>query len=410
MKNIMSIEELEIYREQLKDNFRKWVTTENYDRWADTFEIENIDEKSVVIAYNGAESIKAFKKECKMPLFLCIYSIIGDGKKIRIIKKKKRMDLAPKTRKNITAARFFAAGMVFVCLATAVIVIMFSYIGNRTFRETFHIAGNIKVDNSIRVIQISDLHGSSYGRDNRKLLDRVGMLRPDIIVCTGDIVDSVAEDTDYAVNLAQELSKIAPAYYIYGNNEVEGVYDFNLNKEELDKKFGFDDTNRDETALLKIEDTFEQKIESAGMKVLKNEKDTIRIKSMNVDVYGVLTSNPSSFWSYTEKSFADYIYENTDNIKITAVHEPFIFQEFHPDFWGDLMVCGHTHGGIIRVPLLGPLFTKEDGLFPERGGSFVYGRYNVEGGPLFVSGGLENNNILRINNEPELVIIDVNKF
>ena len=131
---------------------------------------------------------------------------------------------------------------------------------------------------------------------------------------------------------------------------------------------------------------------------------------MTVDVYGVLTSNPSSFWSYSGKAFADYINENTGNLKITAVHEPFIFEAFKPDFWGDLMLCGHTHGGVVRVPVLGPLFTHEGGLFPERSDGLVYGRYNISGGALIVSAGLENSNVLRINNQPELVVVDINKF
>ena len=74
------------------------------------------------------------------------------------------------------------------------------------------------------------------------------------------------------------------------------------------------------------------------------------------------------------------------------------------------MICGHTHGGVMRVPVLGPLYTKEGGVFPERKGDFVYGRYNVAGAHLIVSCGLENSGILRINNQPELVIIDINKF
>jgi predicted MPP superfamily phosphohydrolase len=56
------------------------------------------------------------------------------------------------------------------------------------------------------------------------------------------------------------------------------------------------------------------------------------------------------------------------------------------------------------------LFTLDDGLFPERSGKFVYGRYDAAGCPLIVSSGLENSNPLRLNNEPELVIIDINKF
>ena len=74
------------------------------------------------------------------------------------------------------------------------------------------------------------------------------------------------------------------------------------------------------------------------------------------------------------------------------------------------MLTGHTHGGVARVPVIGPLFTHEGGLFPERNGDFVYGRYDAAGSPLIVSSGLENSNVFRINNQPELVIIDINKF
>lgn len=319
-------------------------------------------------------------------------------------------NINPGVKKNLKALKFLVIGMVFICIATAVIVTLCSYIGNRNFRETFYITSSIKADSRVRVVQLSDLHGASYGENNEKLINRVEALKPDIIICTGDMVDSAKDDVDFAVSLAKELSKIAPSYYVYGNNEVESIYDFLLNEKDLDKKFGFSAGNRDETALLQVKDTFEEKLEGVGMKALKNEKDTIRVNNMNIDIYGVLTSNPSSFWSYSEQAFSNYIYENPDNLKIMAVHEPFIFEEFTPDFWGDLMVAGHTHGGVVRVPVIGPLFTHEGGLLPERGGDFVYGRYNTAGSPLIVSAGLENSNIFRINNQPELVIIDINKF
>lgn len=318
--------------------------------------------------------------------------------------------LSPNAKKNIRALKFFVIGMIFVCIATAVIVVMGNYIANRNFRETFHSASSIKVDSPVRVVQLSDLHRSSYGKNNKKLLERVKDLSPDIIICTGDMVDSAKRDVDFAVSICGELAKIAPSYYIYGNNEVESIYDVPLNEAALDEKFGFNKVNRDESVLLKVEDDFANKIKATGMKILKNEKDTIKVRTMNVDIYGVLTSNPSAFWSYSGNAFMNYINENPDNLKITAVHEPFIFEEFYQDFWGDLIVCGHTHGGVIRVPLIGPLYTHEGGLLPERDGQFVYGRYDASGSPLIVSGGLENKNILRLNNQPELVVIDINKF
>lgn len=313
-------------------------------------------------------------------------------------------------KKNIKALKFFIIGVLFVLMAAAVSVVMCSYIGNRNFKETFYSTSSIKVDGRVRVIELSDLHCSSYGENNGKLLERIKALEPDIIICAGDMINSVKDDADFAVDLGRRLALIAPTYYIYGNNEVRGVYDVPLNEKALDGKFGFNENNRDEAALLKIKDTYEERLEGVGVKVLKNEKDTIDVKNMTIDVYGVLTSNPSAFWSYGGKAFSDYIYENEDNLKITAIHEPVVFEEYTPEFWGDLIVCGHTHGGVMRVPFLGPLYTHEGGLFPGRKGALVYGRYDVSGKPLIVSAGLENSNILRINNQPELVVIDINKF
>jgi predicted MPP superfamily phosphohydrolase len=410
MDNLNNIQETQMYQKQIKELFKELVSEEIYDTWADSFEIEIVDEKRIFVIYHGEQDIKKFKKECKGILVPCIRSILGDENKIKISGKGGYTTLDFKTKKNIKAVKFFVLGMIFICIATLVVVVMCNYIGNRNFREIFYNVSSIKADSRLRVVQVSDLHNSSFGKDNKKLLTRIEELNPDIIICSGDIVNSAKDDIAFAKNLAKGLSEIAPSYYIYGNNEVETIYDINLTEKELDKKFGFDQTNRDESALLSIEDSFEKELEETGIKVLKNEKDTLKIRTMTVDVYGVLNSNPSSFWSYSGQRFDSYINQDTDNLKITAVHEPFIFEEFQPEFWGDLAVCGHSHGGLIRVPILGPLYTHEGGLFPGRSGKFVYGRYDTSGTPLVVSAGLDNSNVFRINNEPELVIIDINKF
>ncbi len=401
--------QMEAYNAQIKELFREFAGEALFDAWADYFDVEFEGGKTVTVCYHGTEKVKAFQKACKADLKAAVVSALGPGKKIKI---KKRAHKVPdtKTRKNLRALKFFVIGMVFVCIATAILLVLGSYIQNRSFRETFYNASSIKLDGSMRVVQLSDLHNTEYGENNKRLLERVKALAPNIIICTGDMVNSATEDVSSATALCEELAKIAPAYYIYGNNEAESIYDVLLTEKELDEKFGFDDTNRDESALRALSDAFETSLEAVGMKVLKNECDTITVNNVKVDVYGVLNSNPSSFWSYSETAFLAYLNENPDHLKITAVHEPFIFEAFETEFWGDLMVCGHTHGGTARLPVLGPVYTHEGGLFPERSGNFVYGRYQVSGCPLIVSGGLENTNVFRINNRPELVVIDLNKF
>ena len=315
-----------------------------------------------------------------------------------------------KSKKNIRVIQLFIISLIFVSIAASIAVIGCSYIGNRNFKETFYSVSSLKVNNKIRVVQISDLHNCLFGNDNDKLVDRVEKLNPDLIIYTGDIIDSKSETNERAINLCTRLSSIAPSYYIYGNNEVEKYYDTVLTQDSLDEKFGFDNDNRDPSRLLELTDELEILLESSGIKVLKNEFDTIIVGTTPVEIYGVLTSNPSSFWSYAGESFDKFIYSNENNLKITAIHEPIVFSEYQPDTWGDLVLAGDTHGGIVRIPIIGPLYTREAGLLPERNGYYVYGRYEVQGRPLVVSSGLENKNIFRINNEPELVIVDVNKF
>lgn len=315
-----------------------------------------------------------------------------------------------KTKKNIRVVRLFIISLIFVAIAMSIAIIGCNYIANRNFTETFYSVSSLKVNNKIRVVQISDLHNCLYGNNNQKLIDRVKKLNPDLIIYTGDIVDTKAESDDRAIALCKTLSDVAPSYYIYGNNEVEKYYDFILTQEMLDKKFGFNDKNREPEKLTEITDKLTKNLEKQGVKVLKNQSDTIVVGTTNVDVYGVLTSNPSAFWSYSGDSFDNYIYSNENNFKITAIHEPIVFEEFSPDSWGDLMLAGHHHGGTVKIPIIGPLYTHDGGILPGKKGHYVYGRYEVLGIPLIISSGLENKNVLRINNAPEIVIVDINKF
>jgi len=316
----------------------------------------------------------------------------------------------PAVKKNLKMAKLFVISMFFVFFALVFALVMVSYISNRSFRETFYSVSSLKVDSKIRVIHLSDLHNCNYGKENEKLLNRIKKLKPDLIICTGDMIDSGKDKMESTIKLCTELNKISPSYYVYGNNEVEKIYGFVLSEKELDKKFGFNSENRNPEKLSELKDEFEKKLEKGGIKVLKNETDIISVGTTNIEIFGSLTSNPSSFWSYSCGVFENYIGSNHDNLKITAIHEPFIFEDFSSDTWGDLLLCGHTHGGTVRVPVLGPLYTHEGGFFPERSEKYVYGRYNVSGAPLIVSSGLENSNVLRINNQPELVVVDINKF
>ena len=322
----------------------------------------------------------------------------------------KKDKINKRTKRNILVIWLFIISLIFVLIAASVGYVGFNYMQNRKFKETFYCVSSLKVNNRIRVVQISDLHNCSYGNNNEDMINRIEKLKPDLIIYTGDCIDTHAQTEDDVISLCTALAKFAPSYYIYGNNEVERYYDNALTQQSLDEKFGFNDENRDPQKLLELTDAFAQRLEGAGVKVLKNSSDSITVGSTQVDIFGVLTSNPSSFWSYAGDGFEKYIYSNENNLKIMAIHEPTVFEKYSPDTWGDVLLAGHTHGGMARIPIIGPVYTEDLGILPARKGHFVYGRYDVQGRPLIVSSGLDNNTFLRINNQPEIVIVDINKF
>ena len=405
-------DDLDNQEQRIKEHLKIVVPEEIYEKWIEYFVFESISRKKIVIGYYGIESLKEFKKNYGEFVWIQICSVVGYSKKMEIHKRKLK---APRVdnvqyQKHLMAAKWFGLSLIFAAVTLVAAVLAGNYMINRNFKETFYNVSSLKVNSQIRIIQVSDLHNSEFGKDNSKMIARVEKLKPDLILFTGDCLDSSASSFDKLVRLCSRLAETAPLYYIYGNNEEERFYDVPLSQEALDKKFGFNDGNRDPSKLLEIRDDFAKELEKNGVKVLKNGMDSIMIGSTKVDIYGVLTSNPSSFWSYAGESFNEYLYNNLNNLKITVLHEPIVFETYETDTWGDIMICGHTHGGFTRLPFLGGLYTHEGGFFPDRKGSYVYGRYDVAGSPLIVSSGLSNANLFRINNQPELVIIDVNKF
>ena len=70
-----------------------------------------------------------------------------------------------------------------------------------------------------RIAQISDLHNASFGEKNEELLQMLRQTEPDIIVMTGDLVDSRKTDAEVAIDFLREAVTIAPCYYVTGNHE-----------------------------------------------------------------------------------------------------------------------------------------------------------------------------------------------
>lgn len=379
-----------------------------------TFTLQKHDKNVFVFGYDDKTACDAFLAENRNALFSAVGSVCGQLPELKFKQLPKsyaseKKDEKPKKANYKKGVKNIVASLICLVLALILGVISINFIANRKFKENFYSVSINKTKDNFRIIQLSDLHTSTYGKDNADLIDRITKLEPDIIILTGDCVDQDAT-ADNTVSLCTALAKIAPTYYIYGNNECQKAFSNAMTLESLDELTGQPGETKDSQKLYDLDNGLKKTLEATGVKVLFNESDLITIGSTDIRIFGTLTSNPSAFWPYAGTAFNSFLNENTDEIKIFACHEPLLLETLEDEKWGDLVLCGDTHGGVVRLPGIGALYTRDDGLFPEKRGAMVYGKYKLGSSQVIVSSGLENKNPLRIFNQPEIVIVDVNNY
>ena len=253
---------------------------------------------------------------------------------------------------------------------------------NRTnYTAEFYQVSSRKLTHSIRVVFLTDVHLREYGMDNGDLVEDIENLSPDLILLGGDLVNDTVDSYDNMISLCSQLTEIAPVCGVLGNHEDVKIY--HQGDEELVKRF-----------------------EDAGVKILRNEETSYSLYDNTVSVIGI-EGKPEDFASYGAKECMEaQEAEDSYDLRICIAHVPTYFPEELENYSFDLGLAGHTHGGIVRLPKLGALYSAEEGLFPEYGG----GVYTLDNkATLIVSRGLgDSGKWPRINNVPELSVIDIN--
>ena len=249
-----------------------------------------------------------------------------------------------------------------------------------TLEVSFYHLQSDKVGSSFRVVQLSDLHLHEFGKKNKELVDWVRRLSPDIIAITGDMNIHFNDDTHVVTELCSQLAEITDVYYVMGNHE---WVDF------IDRKTSIKDD-----------------IIATGVTVLQNSFKEIQLNGNKV-LIGGLVNEVSNYQKFSGPKFMEKFMQ-TDGFKILLVHYPEYFLGTLNHYSIDLAMCGHVHGGIIRLPILGGLYASDQGLLPD----LYEGMQTVSGGSVVVvSRGLGGEGIIpRINNNPEIVVVDVNWY
>lgn len=248
---------------------------------------------------------------------------------------------------------------------------------------------NLNNKEKIRILQLSDLHSKEFGKNNKVFGEYIYKENPDIVVATGDLIDSNMKKIDEIVSFLGNINKDIPVFYIPGNNEMrckklnEILYKLRINK----------------------------------VNVLENDIKTIKIKSTIVNILGLAEKRIDEGELFYDKVNSKYKGEESDillkklekmnGIKLVLSHYPENFEAnkeiSYSRYKFDIMFSGHAHGGQFRLPFVGGLFAPGQGILPKYD-SGMYGDKNK----LVVSRGLGNSGFpLRLFNRPNIVLVEI---
>lgn len=249
--------------------------------------------------------------------------------------------------------------------------------GNKSISITEYTISDTKIPESFsgyRIAHISDLHNAKFGKDNKRLIEQIRKQAPDIIVLTGDLVDSRHTDISVAISFAKQVAAIAPTYYVTGNHE----------------------------GRLDDPEDFLEELKATGVILLLDDSVVLQRNGDKILLAGL--TDPTLRQDTTESGMRQALNDqiaDSDLYTIVLSHNP----EYFPVYTAceaDLVLSGHLHGGQFRLPGIGGVYAPGQGFFPKLdAGLYKEGRTD-----MIISRGLGNSAFpFRLNNRPEIVLI-----
>ena len=262
----------------------------------------------------------------------------------------------------------------------------------RNYSVPGHSSGGVKI------VGLADLHGEMVGEKQERIVQEVREADPDFIVYLGDMVERTRaeESVEPLVVLTERLVQIAPVYYVDGNHELD------VRKQNPD-----------------VYRRLNEKLADLGAVQLKDEIVSFTVDNGTaVNLCGITRHY---YWGEFEQELAGKLRE-MEGVNVLACHYPesVIWYDAFDGGGVDVALCGHTHGGLIRVPFFGGMVAPEQSRWPKYDlGAFpVYtdttwreygGGEGAEYlGTLIISGGLAGEHgVPRVNNPMEVSVVEV---
>lgn len=270
--------------------------------------------------------------------------------------------------------------ILWIALAVFLLLIAYGYSQNYAMKTEYYRIEADYVSCSKRLVLLSDLHGNSIGVCNKKLLVRIDSVKPDIICVAGDMTVKNGKGSKETAALMANLTKKYPVYYAPGNHEIR-MPDY---------------------------ENFKTEMKRVGVNYLENKcmplADGYVIGGLDLPEYWY-----HKCWDKRRMEHADLeklMEEPPDeNFFILIAHNPEYFPQY-AEFGAELVLSGHIHGGIARLPFLGGVISPSLRLFPAYdAGVFERGKSH-----MILTRGLGLHHIkLRFFNRPELSVIDIER-
>lgn len=277
---------------------------------------------------------------------------------------------------------FAITGAIFIALIWIIL-----YDSNRFVINKYEVTDK-RIKKGCRIVMLADLHNKCYGKNNERLLDAIRACEPDMIVVAGDIPTAKPNKSlDVAVSFMEELAKIYPVYYGNGNHE---------HRMKL-----YPQTYGD------MAEKYEEALKKCGINRLVNEHTLLA--EYGIVVYG--TEIDKRFYKrFHHQEMNDGYMESIlgrcsrEQYNILIAHNPDYFEQYAA--WGaDLVLSGHIHGGIVRIPFLNKgVASPTMHLFPEYSG----GMYKKDKSTMILSRGLGMHTIfIRLFNPGEVSVVEL---
>lgn len=260
-----------------------------------------------------------------------------------------------------------------LCLILLLPLVFLSYGLHDEIETTNYTIKSIKIKKPVMLAVITDLHSCDYGENGKALLQMLDAIHPDIVLLAGDIIDDHMPWENGLANI-QGITDKFPCYYVSGNHEyksgnIQGI------KAEL---------------------------RARNVAVLEGETLKAQVNGQVIQMSGIddalIGKTKMALQLKAASAFDERYYT------VFMAHRPELIQQYLP-YGYDLIVCGHAHGGQVRVPFLAPqgLYAPNQGIFPRYTGGF----WKMGGTDFVVSRGLSKKNIRipRLYNCCELVAV-----